>query len=306
MKLAAIKVKPFLKWAGGKSQLLPDIDRLLPTEIKLGKIKRYVEPFVGGGAVFFHVSQLYAIHELIISDVSKEVFNIYKAIQNDAENLIDVLSKLRKEYVALSDEEQSAYFYKIRSEFNNNCIDDFPLHSNSRSTNRAAQLTFLNHTCFNGLFRLNSKGKFNVPFGGYQNPKMFDAVNLKEISYILKQTKILCGDFSSCEHLIDERTFVYLDPPYRPISKTASFNGYVKNDFDDDEQKRLAVFFKRLDERGAKLMLSNSDPKNENLQDNFFENLYKDFRISRVKAARAINSNGAKRGLISELIITNY
>lgn len=298
--------KPVLKWAGGKGQLLDTIANYLPKEIKAGEINRYVEPFIGGGALFFFVAQNYAINEFYISDVNDELIVLYTTIQKYPNELIKLLDYIEKNYHAQSPEEQKDFFYNVREKYNNERSEvDFSNFS-AKWIDRAAQIIFLNRTCFNGLFRVNSKGGFNVPFGDYKNPRICDRDNLLAVSEILKKTVIKYGDFTKCEDYVDENTFVYFDPPYRPLSKTASFNSYSKLEFGDEEQKRLATFYRELDERGAKLMLSNSDPKNTNSEDDFFDELYNGFDIKRVKASRAINSNGTKRGQITELIIINY
>lgn len=257
--------KPFLKWAGGKTQLLEQIRRNLPDELQNGKITRYVEPFVGGGAVFFYLSQMFSdLKDFVIADVNYELILLYKVIQNEIEKLILELQTISNTYLPLDNKRREEYFYDIRDTFNNNLssIDFMQFHENW--VLRAAQIIFLNRTCFNGLFRVNSKGKFNVPFGKYDNPTILDERNLKAASSLLKNTNIILGDFSSIEHYVDDSTFVYFDPPYRPISKTASFNSYAKNVFNDQDQLRLADFYRKLDKKGAKLLLSNSDPTNIN------------------------------------------
>lgn len=306
MHLIGIKAKPFLKWVGGKTQLLGQLAPLLPIELKQANIKRYVEPFIGGGAMFFDLTQTFELEESVISDKSDELILAYRTVAADVEAVIALLREMRRIYTRLSAEDQDTFYYELRTAFNTSrSLINFS-EFDSTWTTRTAQLLFLNHTCFNGLFRTNAKNEFNVPFGKYRNPHLYDESTLKEASELLRRTEIYCGDFEAVEAYVDERTFIYLDPPYRPISKTASFNGYVRADFGDDEQVRLAAFFRRLHEKGAKVMLSNSDPKNENKTDDFFEELYQGFRITRVKASRAINSNGAKRGQIFEIVITNY
>jgi DNA adenine methylase len=171
---------------------------------------------------------------------------------------------------------------------------------------RAAQSIFLNRTCFNGLFRMNRKGEFNVPFGRYKNPRILNKDNLNDVAALLKTTTIILGDFTRCKKFVDTTSFVYLDPPYRPLNDTSSFTSYAKDGFSDADQRRLAVFFKELDKKGAKIMLSNSDPRNEKSDDSFFDELYADYTIERVPAKRSINCNGTRRGEINELIITNY
>lgn len=303
----AVTAKPFLKWAGGKGQLIGSLADLLPSEMHEGKIQKYAEPFIGGGALYFYVAQNYpTIEQFFISDVNAELVLAYRTIQSEVENLIARLEKLEKNYHALGDSEQKIYFYDQRERFNEKLSSiDFENFQDAW-IERTAEIIFLNRTCFNGLFRVNSKGKFNVPFGDYKNPKICDAENLRAISALLQKTEIQHGDFTASKEFIDNNSFVYFDPPYRPISKTASFTSYSKFDFGDEAQKRLAEYYADLDNKGAKLMLSNSDPKNENPNDHFFEDLYKGFRIEKVNASRMINSNSTKRGKIKELVIMNY
>jgi len=307
VNLTPYAARPFLKWAGGKGQLVEKLVSLFPIEMKTGQIKKYVEPFIGGGALFFYVAQTYpSIEAFFISDVNAELILAYRTIQNNVENLIAWLECLEQKYHTLSRAEQKDFFYKTRTEFNYKLSSiNFDKYQDSW-IERTATIIFLNRTCFNGLFRVNSKGEFNVPFGDYENPKIFDAINLRAVSNILQRTEIECADFTANQFFIDEDTFVYFDPPYRPISKTASFTSYSQYNFDDKAQKRLADYYRLLAGKGAKLMLSNSDPRNEDPDDHFFEELYKEFRIERVDAARMINCNGNKRGKIKELVITNY
>lgn len=306
MHLFGLRAKPFLKWAGGKTQLLPAIQARLPSELEHGTIKRYVEPFIGGGAVFFYLSQFYNFDEVIISDINVELLIVYKSVREDVEGLIEKLNRMKKRFLSYSSVDRDKFYYELRDSFNQNQAEYKFDHFRSSWINRAAQFIFLNHTCFNGLYRTNSKSFFNVPFGKYEQPAIFDENNLYTVSELLKNVEIKQGDFEDCEKYIDDKTFVYFDPPYRPISETSNFSTYHKQAFSDEEQKRLASFYRRLDAKDARLMLSNSDPKNENSNDEFFDELYKGFRIERVKANRMINSKGAKRGQITELLITNY
>lgn len=299
-------VKPCLKWAGGKTQVLEQLNSHFPVELKTNKIKKYFEPFIGGGAVFLHIAQFYSINELFICDLNPELVLLYKTIQKDVENLIDILLEIEFEYSILDDEKRKIFFYEERSQFNSqkdqinlDCFD-------SKWLERTAQIIFLNKTCFNGLFRVNKKGEFNVPMGKYKNPTICDQNNLRELAKVLQRTCICYGDFSSCKEEVNEETFVYFDPPYRALNKTASFNAYSAKTFDDKEQIRLRDFFNLLNNKGAKLMLSNCDPKNENPDDNFFDEAYSQYHIKRIKAPRFINSKASKRGKINELLITNY
>jgi DNA adenine methylase len=298
--------KPFLKWAGGKRQLLPQIDSFLPQALKEGLIVRYVEPFAGSGAVFFHVAQTYAVEELYISDSNPELIAAYRTIQQRVEDLVAALRDIEAHYLALAAEERKAYFYEQRAQFNNG-LTGFQIDSVPReNVERTAQLIFLNRTCYNGLFRVNSKGAFNVPFGRYKNPSICSAANLQAAAAVLQRTEIQYGPYADCEKVVDENTMVYFDPPYRPISKSSSFTAYSRQVFDDKAQRDLAMFYGLLDKRGARLMLSNSDPKNVDPNDRFFETAYAGFRFERLSARRRINSRPEKRGPICELLILNY
>ena len=298
--------KPYLKWAGGKTQLIKQISQFLPERLNNGSIQKYVEPFIGGGAIFFWLASHYSIKELFISDVNADLILAYKTIQRNVDDLIELLLNIENKYLSLNQNQRSEYFYQVRKDFNcgRNQID--LIKYDLDWLERTAQMIFLNKTCFNGLFRVNSKGDFNVPVGRYKKPSLCNPENLKVIAKILQRTEIVRGDFSKCETFIDRNTFVYFDPPYRPISNTSNFTSYCDRTFDDSEQLRLRNFFKTLDKKGALLLLSNSDPKNYDINDDYFEKLYADYRIERVKASRYINSNSLKRSPIDELLIMNY
>ncbi len=303
-----LTIKPFLKWAGGKGQLIEQISPMFPEQIRYGKIETYFEPFIGAGAVFFHIAQKYKIKKAVISDLNEELIITYNSIKKDVKSLINELEILKEEYLLYDQENRQIVFYKIREIFNKN-KDSFDFKNYSENwTLRAAQIIFLNKTCFNGLFRVNSKGYFNVPSGRYNNPAILDKQNLINISNLLNKidTEIILGDFEMISEKVNKNDFVYLDPPYRPLNQTSSFNSYSKFDFNDKEQIRLRDFFIKLNKKGAKLMLSNSDPRNEKPDDNFFDEIYNEFRIERVFASRMINSNGEKRGKISEILVMNY
>ncbi|MBD2777985.1 DNA adenine methylase [Iningainema tapete] len=299
--------RPFLKWAGGKGQLIEQISKFFPKELLDGSIKRYIEPFIGGGAVFFHFADNYpSIEEFYIFDINPELILAYKTIQNHAEELGELLQKIQNKYWSLNPEERSKYFYQVRTYFNQQRLQtDFENYSDSW-VERTAQIIFLNRTCFNGLFRVNLKGDFNVPFGKYKNPTICDLNNLMAVSALLKKTQIFHGDFTLSQEFVDSKTFVYFDPPYRPISKTSNFTSYSQGSFDDTDQLRLRNFFSELNSLGAKLLLSNSDPKNVDEDDIFFETNYAKYRIEKIKAFRNINSKAEKRGQINELLIMNY
>lgn len=301
-----IVAKPFLKWAGGKGQLLAKFQSLYPTELKENKIKSYFEPFLGSGAVFFDVIQKYKIESAFLYDINDELILTYKVIQKDATKLIDFLNRLQVSYSKLDKVQRHAFFYDQRAKYN---LQRNKINYNKYSEKwfpRAAQLIFLNRTCFNGLYRVNSKGEFNSPVGDYKNPTICDEQNILAVNKVLEIAEIKKADFTELTNDIKDKSFVYFDPPYRPISKTSSFKAYSKQLFDDSEQIKLAELFKHLDTSGAKLMLSNSDPKNIDPNDNFFDDIYIDFNIQRISARRLINSNSAKRGTISEIIVTNY
>ncbi|KZX12804.1 DNA adenine methylase [Methanobrevibacter curvatus] len=299
--------KPFLKWAGGKRQLIEKIENILPSNIrKSKKIDQYFEPFLGGGAIFFHLSTNYKIKESFIYDINKELILVYNTIKNDSDELINELSYIEENFSKLNDEKRKEFYLNTRKSFNHDLIDfDFNTFS-KKHIKRASQTIFLNKTGFNGLFRLNKKGEFNVPMGRYKNPKICDFKNISNVSKILKNVKIFNKSFLDSERFISEKSLVYLDPPYRPLNKTSSFTSYSQNEFNDKEQRELADYFKRISKKGAYAILSNSDPKNEDPNDEFFDDIYKEFNITRVKAKRFINRNPKKRGDINEIIVTNY
>ena len=293
-------VKPFVKWAGGKSSLIPQLTKYFPFELKNGQIEKYVEPFVGGGAVLIDILQKYDVKQAYAFDINKDLINCYNVIKYKVEDLILKLDKKEKKFLALDKDERQKYFYDIRTEYNSYLLD------NEIDVKRASEFIFLNRTCFNGLYRVNKNGKFNVPCGKYKNPTICDSNNLRNLSKLLKNVVFAYGDYKESEKLVDENTFVYFDPPYRPLSVTSGFTSYTKEDFNDEDQKELAEYYNKLNLKNAKLMLSNSNPKNTNENDNFFEKIYKGFNINEVSAKRMINANAKGRGEISELLITNY
>src|SRR3989338_1665039 len=301
------QARPFLKWAGGKSQLLEQFEYYYPQELKDRKIERYIEPFIGGGAVFFKVFQEYQIKDAYLYDKNEDLILIYKVLQKDMSDLCECLEKFSLKYHKLDNENREKFFYNSREKLNNSLQKlNFKKYSNDWVV-RAAQLIFLNKTCYNGLFRLNKKGEFNTPFGKYSNPLIFDKENLVNVSELLQRAEIILGDFQDCRLKVNDKSFVYFDPPYRPLSKTASFSSYSKYEFNDENQLQLAKFYKELNNTtNANLMLSNSDPMNVNPEDDFFEKLYKDLHIHKVSANRMINSKADKRGQIKELLILNY
>ncbi|MFN2137876.1 MAG: DNA adenine methylase [Candidatus Promineifilaceae bacterium] len=304
--MGAAKAKPFLKWAGGKRQLLRQIERYFPTTLKNGVIERYVEPFVGSGAVFLHVVQNYPVKEFFIADINLELILAYRTVQRDVQNLMIELARLEERYLPLTETKRKEFYYRLRAAYNAERRQiDYAVYEASW-IRRTAQLIFLNRTCYNGLFRVNSRGEFNVPFGRYANPTICDRRNLLAVSHILQHATVHGGHYTDCAAVIDDRTLVYFDPPYRPLSATANFTAYSAHEFDDRSQLELAEFFKQLDGRGAYLLLSNSDPRSVDPEDDFLEVAYRSFPIERVQARRRINSRASKRGPISELLIRNY
>lgn len=312
-KIITNKPKPFLKWAGGKTQLLPIIDKNLPRpQIENGQITKFIEPFVGSGAVLFHILGNYqTIKEAYIYDINPELINVYIAIKNNLDELIKILKVLEEDYLPLDMEKRKEKYYDIRQKFNEeiDTLNENDLNIGNAYSKRAAQFIFLNKTCFNGLFRVNKKGEFNVPMGKYKNPTICNKPVLEIASKYLQNVNIKCGDYKQSYQVIDNKTFVYFDPPYKPLSTSSSFTSYSKFDFNDDDQKELALYFHKLnEEKNAFLMLSNSDPKNTDPSNTFFEDIYKNshINIQSVNARRSINSNANKRGEITELLITNY
>lgn len=291
--------KPFIKWAGGKTQLLTQFENILPHNLEEAEHFTYIEPFVGGGAMLFHMLQKYTnIGRVIINDINPNLITAYRAIRDTPERLITDLKMLQREFRQNSNEEaRKEYFLRIRKSYNEDTHND---------VTNTAMFIFLNRTCFNGLYRVNSKGYFNVPFGKYTNPTICDEELLLEDSKILQNVEILCGDYTLIERYVDNNTFIYFDPPYRPLSTTSSFTSYSKENFDDTEQTRLAHFFARLSRYGCKMMLSNSDCCAQNPNDTFFENLYGNFIIDKVHASRFVNAIPSKRGKLTEILVRNY
>ncbi len=291
----AFRPRPFLKWAGGKAKLIPQFEPFFPKKRTV-----YFEPFIGGGAVFLHLAAKGLIKKAFLNDLNSDLAGLYSVIKNSPSNFIESCLSLSCEYLALDDRERAEYYYSKRRQYNAG--------KGFEPVTRAAATVFLNKTCFNGLFRVNSRGEFNVPAGRYKSPTIIEPENIFAVSRALNETEaeITNADFGDALAEASKNSFVYYDPPYRPLNKTACFTTYSTGGFDDTEQVRLASCFRGLSEKGAVQMLSNSDPKNADPADSFFETLYGGFRIRRVRAARNINSSADKRGSISELLITNY
>lgn len=287
-------VKPFIKWAGGKSQLLDVIRKKYPDSIE-----KYCEPFVGGGAVFLDVISNFHPKKVMINDINPELINTYIQIRDNVETIINNLSEIQNIFWNMNNEQRKEYYTDMRKKFNE------LIGQNLQTEEKAVLFIFLNKTCFNGLYRVNSKGLYNVPMGSYKKPAICNSENLRLISKMIENVEIRCGDYSKCIDFIDENTFVYIDPPYRPLNETSSFNSYAKSEFNDEQQTELGKFTEIISDKGAKFVASNSDPKNINEDDDFFDNIYSRFIIDRIKAARMINSKGSSRGNISELLICN-
>ena len=293
-----MKAKPFVKWAGGKTQLINKITEFLPEEIKNGKIDTYIEPFVGGGALLFYILQNYKIKKAYINDVNKELINCFLCIKEDVQNVINSLKQLETDY--FNSDNRDEFYLKVRQEYNEIKL------KKELDFKKCSEFIFLNKTCFNGLYRVNKKGLFNVPHGKYKNPLICDEKNLILCAELLQKVKISFGHYNTVIKHTDDKTLIYFDPPYRPLIKNQSFVSYSEFGFDDTDQEILADNFKKLSQNNSFVLLTNSDPKNVDENDNFFDDLYKDFNINRIKAKRSINSNGDKRGEIFELLIKNY
>ncbi len=288
---------PYVKWAGGKSQLLSQFQFCYPPELANGQITRYVEPFVGSGAVLFDVASRFALNDLIIIDRNPRLMLTYEVIQRDVEALIDRLEALQAQCWAADSEARRGLFYAIREAYNRR---------SASAVEQAAQLIFLNRTCFNGLYRVNSHGNFNVPMGRYRQPRIAHPDNLRNVHEVLKRVTLLVGDYHLAADYVNTETFIYCDPPYRPLTRTAYFTAYSDEAFTDQHQIELATFARSAGDAGARVMLSNADPHNIDPTDDFFDDLYHDFHIVRLPARRSINSRGNRRRPIHELVITNY
>jgi len=275
-----VEIPKFVKWAGGKGQLISQFEPLFPKQFNT-----YIEPFVGGGAVFFHIIQNFKPKKIILSDINEELINTYKIVKTDVERLIVEL-KQHKEYHTA---EGKKYYLTIRAT-NPNSLP--PLE-------RAARFIYLNKTCFNGLYRVNSKGEFNVPMGAYKNPDIVQEDRLRKVNKLLKNVTLKVMSFEKVLTLAKKGDFIYFDPPYYPLKNKNSFTTYTKDSFMEKEQELLAEVFKKLDKKGCSVMLSNSNTK-------FIKDLYKKFKIKLVKATRMINCDGENRGKINEVVVMNY
>jgi DNA adenine methylase len=290
--------KPFLKWAGGKTQLINEIEKSLPFEITSKKFT-YIEPFVGSGAVLFWMLNNFSkLEKAVINDINSDLINTYRIIASKPKELISILQILQNEFHSLENktEEKKEYYYQKRELYNTR---------KEEQSGQAALFIFLNRTCFNGLYRVNKSNGYNVPMGSYKKPTICDDKNIFAVSNTLQKVEILCGDYENTLNYADKNSLFYFDPPYKPLSETSSFNSYAKDEFNDQEQIRLKDFCTKLDTLNHTWILSNSDVKGKDVNDNFFDDLYSDFNIQRVDARRSINANPEKRGSLKELLITN-
>ncbi|MFB9897060.1 DNA adenine methylase [[Hallella] seregens] len=293
------KAKPFIKWVGGKGQLIGQLDKLLPAGFDRWADVTYIEPFVGGGAMLFYMLQRYPnIGRAIVNDINPDLSTCYCTVRDEPEALIAALQAIETAYLALPDEaERKAYYLDIRARYNQKGLSPVA---------NTACFIFLNHTCFNGLYRVNKSGAFNVPFGRYAHPTICDAGTIREDSQLLQRVEICNTDFEQTFEAAQGHTLFYFDPPYRPLSDTSSFNDYTKEAFNDDAQIRLKLFCDKVDVAGFHFMLSNSDSKGQDETTGFFDILYARYQIERVWAARSVNANPSKRGRLTEILVHNY
>ncbi|WP_143461369.1 DNA adenine methylase [Levilactobacillus enshiensis] len=306
------EISPIIKWAGGKKKLTPLIEQAISKKFNLDKIDTYIEPFAGGASLFLHLATKYQFKKQVIMDINPELINLYIQVRDHLQPLMTGLTNIQIEYNTLSNDddfdEKKNYFYQVR-----NCFNQTLLLEQSKSTEidttqkieQAVRFIFLNKTDFNGLYRVNSKGTFNVPFGRRKQLNLFDNDNLLNFSNLLQNTEILLGDYQDTLHFADENSFFYFDPPYRPLSDSASFTSYAKSSFNDASQIELANFIKEITKRRSHFALSNSDPHQSDPNDDFFDSLYSDYTIQRIQAARMISARSKGRGNVSELLIIN-
>jgi DNA adenine methylase len=292
------RVKPFVKWAGGKSKLLNEIE----LRLRYSGLERftYVEPFAGGGAVLFWILEKYPmIKKAVINDMNSDLVNAYRTVADYPDALISSLGRIQEKYYSLNFdlEGQKEFYYEKRALFNERSVNNI---------SQASLMIFLNKTCFNGLYRVNKSNGFNVPIGRYKKPVICDAEGLTRCSELLQKATILEGDYRETFKYASPDSLFYMDPPYRPLNSTSSFNSYAKDAFNDESQVELRNYCDKLNEAGCSWVLSNSDMKNADPTDDFFDDLYKAYSIDRVSVSRSINSNASKRGAITELMINNY
>lgn len=293
------KAKPFIKWVGGKGQLIEQLDVQLPADFDTWNNATYIEPFVGGGAMLFHMLQKYPnIKHAVINDINQDLTTCYKTVRDHVEELISALKDMQDTYLHVKDSDaRKEIFLAARDRYNE---------KNLAPIENTTLFFFLNRTCFNGLYRVNKKGAFNVPFGKYSNPQICDPTTLRADSELLKKVEILTGDFEQTFEYAKGNTLFYFDPPYRPLSGTSCFTDYSKESFNDDTQVRLKEYCDKVADAGYHFMLSNSDCKGKNEEDMFFDVLYHNYHIERVWASRSINADPTKRGKLTEILVHDY
>lgn len=294
-------LSPIVKWPGGKGKLLPVLESSMPNS--MNHFGQYVEPFLGGGAVFMKMLSDGKFSRYLVNDSNPRLINLYRVIRDHPDEFMMLLDVWEKDYLANSPDERSKVYYQQRSRFNS-----IP----ATGTESAALFVYLNKTCFNGLYRENSKGGFNSPIGKYENPKFYEQKNVLELSRKMGRksagtpnVELESGDFLLLENRIQDDAFVYLDPPYHPING-AGYTTYKLTDFNQNSQLELKKMCDRLDQRGVKWLLSNSDPHNTDPDENFLDDLYGSYNIKRIPANRSIGAAGVTRKKINELLITNY
>lgn len=293
---------PVLKWAGGKRKVLEQLRRHYPIGLTNGDIDSFAEPFVGAGAVFFDIAQRYSLEHYYLYDINPELILVYQALQYDPEPVIRHLQRFADDYFSVAHEQRADVYYRVREHYNTQKPCYNPSHPHG--ARRAAMTLFLNRTCFNGLYRVNRQGQFNVPHGRYLNPGIVNRCNLTQSAELLQKATLKLADFSEISEVAHPGLFIYYDPPYKPMSKTALFNHYTRHGFDDHEQQRLCDFYHLMHQRGVKQLLSNSDPYDD--EQSYFDELYQPFSIHRILAARNINAKATKRGPVQEIVVKNY
>lgn len=293
-----VSVKPIVKWAGGKYKLSETIISEALEHISIDSFNAYVDPFIGGGGMFFSLTNKYDFNKKVISDINPQLINMYKQVQNNHEELIKELSIIEDAFnELLSDELKKDFYLNLRKEFNEG------IENEKESLNQAVLFIALNKLGFNGLYRVNRKGLFNVPFGQKKKANLFDKDNITAMSELLKDTEILVSDYKNMGTYAGQDTLYYFDSPYRPLPNSPSFTSYAKSSFNDESQEELAATCKMIFDKGSSFILSNSDPKQIDENDNFFDDLYSDFIIKRINARRAIGATAARRGLVSEILV---
>lgn len=293
-----INAKPFVKWVGGKTNLLKILESQLPANFDSQTKVTYIEPFVGGGAMLFHMLERHQnIRRVVINDINKDLIRCYQLIKEEPQTLIELLRPFEQRYYELDDEEREQYYYEIREKYNEDNLSE---------NERAAYMIFLNITCFRGMYRENASGGYNVPFGHYSKPKICNIDVIMADHEALKKVDIYCGDYKNViSHLGKGYNFVYLDPPYRALEGSSNFNQYSRNGFSDKEQMELKDFCDRLTIKGCKVMLSNSYSTNDD-GTSYFENLYSGYQADKIYASRYINAYVTKREKQAEILIKNY